>query len=798
MKAILKHQLLIVILFTFNSIKLNAQNTLTGSLFDHKKATIPYTPVLLIHANDTLSIAYSLTDSLGKFSFKTTPSTPYFIRIKAIGFKTYQSQVFRTNTVEKDVFEFPPIVLEDDITLMKEVTISYRKPLFTQKTDRLVFNVENSIASQGGNVLDALKNTPLLKVDENSIAMIGKSNLNILINGKLIALSGEALIAYLGTIANEQISKIEIITTPPAKYAAEGNAGFINIVLKKNPNLGFNGTLNFTATQRSHFSNRSNASLNYQTEKFSLTSNLLYSQNKIRAYERDENFFENGSFSNNRQDKEVTSKDFAPSIHLNYKLTPRTDVSLVYEYNASDFVSDDHSKALFYTNNTLSNQLINNGYGAINGNFHHAHTYLTKQIDTLGKSVEIGFQWLDNKINNERRNQINNNEINSATLNSSLNSYRLAVSNLDFNLPFKQIGLQAGARHTFLNNNSDVRFFDLVSEIPTLNPALSNIFNYKEHIFALYLSAEIKLNNKWGIQGGLRHEYTNYNGKSQAEQNEIARHYDNFFPTFYVNYKHSNTADYSFKYSKRVNRPKLEQLNPFQWFINPLQYVEGNPLLTPSFSDNFEFTYANNANFSATLYHSITKDQISYLVQFLNNGKTQRYSYHNILDIYQYGIYANYTFNKVKHLESQLSGSYYWQKTKSKDLALVPSTEGTGASLSINNSFKFGSSNIVQLNYMQNFASFSGALRINAHGFLTLAYRKSFLAKQLNIGLTASTIVSKGSEISYSQVNDSAHLKGRNEYDYQSVRLNLSYKLGNSKVKGSRQKNAPEETDRIK
>jgi len=798
MKTTLKHLLLIITSIVFSYSELSAQSKLTGILLDNKKTHIPYAPVLLVNTKDTLAIHYALTDSLGKFSFKIIPSNTYFIRVKAIGFKTYQSQSIQLNDVKDGVFELPAIVLEDDVTMMREVTITSKRPLFTQKTDRLIFNVENSIASQGGDAIDALKNTPLLKVDENSIAMIGKSSLNVMINGKLIALSGEALIAYLGTISNDNISKIEIITTPPAKYAAEGNAGFINIILKKNPNLGFNGTLNFAATQRSHFSSRSSANLNYQTEKFSLTSNLLYSDNRISAYEKDENRFLNGFYTNNRQDKEVVSKDFAPSIHLNYQLNLKTDVSLIYEYNGSGFTSNDQSKNLFYTNNQLSNQLLNKGYGTIDGNFHRAHAFITRQLDTLGKSMELGFQWLDNKINNQKGNQINNNEVESATRNLSLNNYRLGVSNLDFSLPFKQINLQTGARYTFLDNNSDVRFFDMVNQTPELNPALTNIFNYKEQIFALYISAEMTLGTKWGIQGGIRYENTDYNGKSQAAANKIARHYGNFFPTFYVNYKHSNTADYSFKYSKRVNRPKLEQLNPFQWFINPFQYVEGNPLLMPSFSDNFEFTYANNSNFSATLYHSITKDQISYIAQFLNDGKIQRYSYYNLLNVYQYGIYANYTFNKIKNLESQLSGGYYWQKTKSKDAALVPSTKGTGANLSINNSFKFGNSNLVQLNYMQNFAGFSGTMHTNAYGFLTLAYKRSFLAKQLSVGLTASTIVSKGNEISYSQVNNNANLNGRNEYDYQSVRLNLSYKLGNSKVKGNRQKNAAEEADRIK
>lgn len=797
MKTLLKHFLTVIILIVFANTELNAQSSLQGKLLDKNNASIPYTPVLLINMKDSTSTNYTLTDSLGKFNFKTTQSGIYFIRVKAIGFKTFNSSKIEIDHTKTDGFQLPNIILEDDVTMMKEVTISGKKPLFVQKTDRLVFNVENSLSAQGGDALDALKNTPLLKVDETNIGMAGKSNLNVMINGRPIALSGEALIAYLGTISSEQISRVEIITTPPAKYAAEGNSGLINIILKKNPNLGLNGTINLAATQRSKLSTRNSANINYQTEKFSLSSSLLYNYNRINAYEENENIF-SSSLSDNRQDKQVLAKDFAPSININYRISPKTDVSAIYEFNGSDFTSNDQSKSLFYNNAQLNTQLFNDGYGTINGNYHRLHTYLNQQLDTLGKSFELGFQWLDNNISNDRNNQINNNNVLAATRNTSLNKYRLGVSNLDFNLPLKRLSLQTGLRHAFLDNNSDVRFFDIVNQTPNLNEALTNVFNYNEHIFSAYVSAEMKLSKRWSAQGGLRYENTRYDGKSQSNADKIKRNYGNFFPTLYLNYNQSDKASYSIKYSKRVNRPKLDQLNPFQWFINPLQYVEGNPLLMPSFSDNVEFTYTNNQNFSATFYHSTNHDQISYFANFLDDGKTQRYSYYNLLNSYQYGVYANYTFGKVKNLESQFSGGYYWQRTTSKDETLVPSTNGKGANISLNNSYKLGSTSIVQLNYTQSFPSFDGTLQTNAYGFLTMAFRKSFLAKQLNVGLTASTIISKKNEIAYRQINNNAILNGRNEYDYQSIRINLSYKFGNGKLKANRQKNVAEEANRIK
>ena len=798
--ALLKKKAITLLLFTLFSItfsKLYAQNKIEGFLKDAKENEIGFTPVLFASTNDTLNYDYAITDSIGRFNFKVTKSGVYFIKVKAIGFKEFKSTQINIDLSETSTLKLN-FILEEESTSLKEVVVVSKKPLFTQKTDRLVFNVENSLASQGGDAIDALKNTPHLKVDETSVSMIGKSALNVLINGRPISLKGGELIAYLSTISNASISKIEIITTPPAKYVAEGNAGLINIILKKNPNVGWNGSLNSSFTQKTYFYTRNSGVLNYQTNKFSMTTNLLYNYSKIAAYEKNQNIFIDGFSSNNRQDKVVKNNEFAPSINLNYKFNSSTDVSLIYEYSNSQFISDDTSRSLFFDNSVLSNELLNKGYGKIKRDFNRVHSFVTKQLDSLGKSVEIGFQLLDNKVNNARENSIVENSVFSSTQNFSVNNYKLAIANMDFSLPFKKIKTSAGAQYTFLDNKSDVRFFDVVNAVPKLNPNLTNTFNYDENIWAIYASVEINLNPKWSVQGGMRYENTNYEGKSEDNTNKIERKYDNFFPTFYLSYQFSEKANYSFKYSKRVNRPILEQLNPFQWYINPFLYVEGNPELLPSFTDNFEFTFSDNTNLSASLYYSLPKEQVSYFAEFLDEGKIQRYSYFNLLDAYQYGIYANYAFTKINNLQIQFSGSYYWQETRTRDTQLLPSSKGYGADISMDNSYKIGKNNLLQLNYSHNFPTFDGTANIDHFGYLTVGYRTSFFEKKLGLGITASTIVSKRNEISYSQIRNNAYLNGQNEYDYQSLRLNLTYNFGNSKVTGSKEKSVAEEVNRIK
>ncbi|HEU4497073.1 MAG TPA: TonB-dependent receptor [Flavobacterium sp.] len=790
---------LCLLLLLASSFNLYAQHKVSGSVSDAGSQPLDHVPVVAMAESNGQSASYAVTDASGKFELEIRQPGNYYIQIEAMGFKKYKGPVFTIDASAANT-ALPAILLEKEASNLEEVVIVSKKPLFTQKTDRLVYNVANALASQGGSAIDALKNTPLIKVDEtnNNIAMIGKSGLNVLVNNRPINLTGDALMAYLSTISSDNISKIEIITTPPAQYQAEGNSGLINIILKKNPNQGWNGNINTAATQRTFYSGRNNAILNFQNEKWSMTSGLLYGDYKTKAYETTDNTFDNGFVSSGRQDKIIQFKNFAPSVNLNYKVSSNTDLSLVYELNRSDLESDDTSDSQFAGNGVLLNSLLNKGFGKRSSTLNRIHGIVAAKLDTIGKTAEIGFQWLDNAIDDGRTNDIIEDNVSSKTNNVADNSYRLGVANLDFHLPVKKLTIETGLRYTFLDNASDVRFYDFIDGTPQINPLRTNKFNYKENIFAAYLSSEVNLSDKWSVQAGLRYEQTSYNGTSEGTA-AFKRSYGNLFPTFYLNYKRSDDANYSFRYSKRVDRPRQAQLNPFQWFINPFSYVEGNPFLQPSFTDNFELTYSNNANLSLTLYHSITKDKVGYLASFLEEGKIQRLSYFNVLDAYQYGIFANYTFTKIRNLESQLSGSAYWQKTSSKDASLIPSTSGYGADLTLNNSLRVGKKekDLVQLNYRHTFPSFDGVWTVEPFGFLSLGYRTSFFNESLAVGATASTILSKNGEIALAQARENASLRSTQEYDYQSFVLNITYKFGNAKVRGSSEKAKAEEAERI-
>jgi hypothetical protein len=223
-------------------------------------------------------------------------------------------------------------ITKDSIQNVEQINLLVKKKLLERKADRLIFNVEASVASQGMDASETLANVPMLKVDENmgSISITGKSTVSVMINGRMLNLSGNALLNYLKSIRSENISKIEVITTPPSKYEAQGNSGLINIILKKNPNLGFSGNINSNLIQRTYSGFSSNGSLNYQTEKFSSSLKLMYYDSAKRT---DENYTILGASQNySNSIRRDMWKELTPTLNLSYKLSKNSEIGLEYIY----------------------------------------------------------------------------------------------------------------------------------------------------------------------------------------------------------------------------------------------------------------------------------------------------------------------------------------------------------------------------------------------------------------------------------------------------------------------------------
>lgn len=394
---------------------------------------------------------------------------------------------------------------------IESVTINGKKKLLLErKADRLIFNVEASIASQGMDGSETLANVPMLKVDDNlgSISIAGKSNVNVMVNGRVLNLSGTNLINYLKTIRSENIAKIEVITTPPAKYEAQGNSGLINIILKKNPNLGWSGSVNRGLNQRTYSGGNSTGSLNYQTEKLSLSFKTSYIDGAKRS---EENYSILGASQNySRSVRKDMWKELTPNLNLSYKLNKNSEIGMEYIYahqrSGMDIVNETRNVD---TDLSVEN-LLTKTYHREKTPTHTLSAYYDHKLDSLGKKLSFAGNFFKNNSDTD---------VNFSTLKLSDNSIQYVntrsivepqVFSLqgDLELPFSFGTIETGLKFNQFKNATDLQYFNIINNqyIPDLQRA--NLFEYKEENYAAYFSYAKSFGEHWETKAGLRYENT--------------------------------------------------------------------------------------------------------------------------------------------------------------------------------------------------------------------------------------------------------------------------------------------------
>lgn len=678
---------------------------------------------------------------------------------------------------------------------IESVTINGKKKLLLErKADRLIFNVEASVASQGMDGSETLANVPMLKVDDNlgSISIAGKSSVNVMVNGRMLNLSGTNLINYLKTIRSENIAKIEVITTPPAKYEAQGNSGLINIILKKNPNLGWSGSVNTGLNQRTYSGGNSTGSLNYQTEKLSLSLKTSYADGAKRS---EENYSILGASENySRSLRKDMWKELTPNLNLSYKLNKNSEIGMEYIYahqkSGMDIVNETRN---LDTDLSVEN-LLTKTYHREKTPTHTLSAYYDLKLDSLGKKLSFAGNFFKNNSDTD---------VNFSTLKLSDNSIQYVntrsivepqVFSLqgDLELPFSFGTIETGLKFNQFKNATDLQYFNIINNqyIPDLQRA--NLFEYKEENYAAYFSYAKSFGEHWETKAGLRYENTQAQSFTPSTNLENKYNYGQWFPSAFVSYKKEKNV-FSLSYSRRINRPSMSNLNPFRWYENPYSYSSGNPLLKPSYINNLELGYTYNSKFSASIYYLKLKNgfgQVSYL-----DGLTQIGTYLNHYDNNFYGANASYTDKFFKFWETSLSinGSL----TDSKIFNIEAEAQnGYSVSYSINNTFTINKNKTVFffLNYSQDLPYKNVNSYFHNFSNLISGIKVSLIEKQLQINATVTNIFAQRYRGDMYFKDNSQHFN--NYWDGRSFRLNINYTLGNNKKKRSTKSISFEEKDR--
>ena len=753
-----------------------------SGLVKDSNGPVAYAAVVLKDSTNK-NVVFDITDDLGAFMM-TTEKGNYTMEIAMLGYQDWTKEIVLD---ENQVFD--DILLESSAQELTEIVVKHKVPLIEQRADRLIFNVANSVAASGGDAVDALRAAPGLNVGTDAISMIGRGAAGVMINGRILRLSGEELISFLNSISANDIQKIEIITNPPAKYDASGGGGLINIVYKKGIKESWknSSTISYNQNEYNYLSLRNNFSYKKNKLRFNLSlSGNKGDRNEFVSIETD---YPSGLWDQ-KENRKRQMDNLSGRFALDYDLTKNTSIGVQYlgVYREPDKEVSSITN-VFDNAHSLDFVLDNIGFdnSAISSNSYNLH--LVSRLDTLGRSISFDFDYFNYKNDLNRDFVVNtlspNGEfldINQAAINTLDQSIDNFSGKVDVEHPLKIMNFSYGAKLSFSKTLNDFVSFNTITGVPVFDPGVSNEFEYEENVQAVYVNASKKLTSKLEMQIGLRLENTETKGFSKTEDETNVNDYLKLFPTFYVAWQKNRNSNYSFSYGRRINRPYFSDLNPFRYFFNSNSYSEGNPFLQPSFSDNFNFYYIYKRKFTTDIYFNTVSDGFGtiFAPDVVNN--TQVAIRRNFITEYTGGIGQIYSENITPWFYSRNQIYLIGYDSKFKENINAEPEFGYQLYLSTSNTITLSGSTRLQIDFNY-FSPHRYSLYDYAERYtLSIGIRQQFFSRKLQIAFLAHDIFDRGSlRSAVSEVNGIKTDFGNN-YSNRFLRLSLTYEFGNNKI----------------
>ncbi|RYY85890.1 MAG: TonB-dependent receptor [Chitinophagaceae bacterium] len=610
------------------SVHAQGGSKIAGSVKEADGKPLASATVSLLNAKDSSLAKLAITDNGGQYEFAGIKDGRYLISVTSVGFGRAYSAPFNAN----GVMDVPAIALQRGAQEMANVTVAVRKPLVEAKLDRMVVNVDASPTNAGSSALDVLEKSPGITLDKDgNISLKGKAGVIVLVDGKQTYLSGQDLTNLLRNMPANQLDQIEIMTQPSAKYDASGNSGVLNLRTKKGLQKGFNGSINLSYVQARYPKAPQNVSLNWRKGKVNVFSSLSYSYwegfNKINILRE----FPTRRFDQNSE-PHFSSNNFNGRVGLDYNITKKTSIGFMLNGGYSTRLSDVTSHTLITAANgdTVN---VNEAYSKnkdVWKNF-GANLNFRRQLKRQGAEITADADYvmyrtpsnsfLDNRLYDAAKLLEGDPYLLRGVLMQNID---IVSGKLDFVTPLKNNAkIELGAKSSYVKTDNDAPYFSWDSGTnKDTSDARSDHFIYTENINAAYAnwSQQVK---KWSYQLGLRVEHTHSVGTSVRMNTRVDRDYAQLFPTAFVSYKSNEKNTWGISYSRRLERPGYQDLNPFQRILDRYTYQQGNPFLTPQFSNNYELSHNYKGVVNTVLNYSRTTDIINDILKQVGTSTFQ-------------------------------------------------------------------------------------------------------------------------------------------------------------------------------
>lgn len=784
---------LFIILTLLSEIKAQ-EIVIQGTISNSKKEKIPFANVILKSISDSSIVKAELSKIDGTFLIYTKDSAHYYLQISSVGYVTYQQKI--SPNVSPKLYE---IILKEDTKLMDEVVVTAEKPIVQVLADKTVFNIENSLSATGTSGWELLRKAPGVIIDNsNAIILEGKAGVQLYIDGRLSPLQGNDLQAYLASLQATDIESIEIITQPSSKYDAAGGAGIINIKLKKNKSLGTNGSLNASITYGDYIRSNNSISFNKRTLKQNLYGSYGNSMGKSTG------FINLIRQQNGRIFEAKTQSIYDPENHnlklgYDFFLNRKSTLGLIFNGNVNSSTSRSNSRTPI---RPVNNEELDSILIAKNRNEGSSQNYninLNYQFaDTLGQklTIDLDYGYFNREEEVYQPNFYYNGE-ETDLLSSNITYQELPITihilatKADYENNLFQGKLATGIKFSLVKTANIFNFYNQQQEELIKNIAQSNEFNYLEIINAAYINYNKKM-ARWTMQLGLRAEQTISDGNLQSEQinnnNRVKRNYLNWFPSGGFTYQPNSKNQFALTYSKRVNRPNYSSLNPFEYKIDELSFMRGNPFLQPQYIDNLKLSHTYSYRLTTSFSYSYISDFFAQITEA--EGENKNFiSQRNIANQEIYNIGISYPFSIKKWWNVYFSLNAYQSSYRALNLDFVALTRET-LSFYMQNTFNLPAQIQMELSgWFSSPSVWGGTYETDALGALNLAFQKKFFSEKLNLRLAFNDVLYS---IPWSGTTQFGNLfiNGSGGSDSRNIAFSLNYNFGNSEVKKARNREA--------
>ncbi|MDR1730308.1 MAG: TonB-dependent receptor [Prevotellaceae bacterium] len=765
-----------------------------GKVTDKSGEILPFATLLLTNKKDSV-LQVAISDTAGNYSINCDLSPDlYYLKISYLGVKDYQVPV----KIEREETTYIQDISLTGNVVLNEVEVTARRPIIKQHADRIEVAVNSDILNTGSSALDVLQRAPGVTVDRQggNVKLMGKEVL-ILIDGRDSKIATSDLLAMLETMSAENIVTLDLMTTPPAQYEAEGKGGVINIKMKRAKNEGFNGSLSSSLGYSQFWKYREGANIYYSEKKIALYGGVNYVNEKWHQQSSDYFSWDNQE-TVSLIERERNNPAFTYRTGIDYNINNKNDIGWAIDgyFNPNNtYTGNAESKIL--TQSKLDS-LIKNEYSSpsksnnIHSNIYYKHTFDKKS--TLKANFDYLYNWFEEKgnYNGKTYDDAQNLLSDWSLTNPSQAETNVWAFRADYDRKMRKTGqLDAGMKSSLvtIDYNGSYLFTQNNNQ-----RSRTSTFDYAEQNHALYAAWSDKLGDKFSYKIGIRGEFTRTTADSETTSGIIDTSYIELFPSVFLMYSLTDKHIFKLAYNKRISRPSYRMLNPFEYYISQISVIAGSPNLFPSITHNIELGHVYNNFLTTNLFYIYNKDVIAQVVKRSETDlNTTINFYDNIGESHEWGFFTGGYKQLLKWWGIYAQVTAYYTYTDFLIMGQPERKEQLQASTSISSQFFLPKEIKLELSGYAQSPEIAGFYERRSFYSLNFNAAKTFGEKRnLTLSFKINDLLNsdKRRSIGYS---DGIRMDIRNRFDSRQFWLSALWKFGKGENKNVKKQNIIEE-----